>query len=410
MTRVLIFFPHNLFPPRSGAHQRCLQLIAGFHSLGADVTLASSTHTSETAWRQVSLQELHSAGVSRLEIHSASIWDRRYIKYMHKFYHRLRREPPLDSANYAPPGLCRWFERLAQEIHPDTIIVNYAFWGRLASGTLHSRYTTVMDTHDLVSLYRLRFMVMERYLPPPPILLGSVDPEFLKEDFFDSFRFAVAPQEFEIYDRYKYTIAITRADADMIKKNTTRTHVLDLPMTYLAGAPNNMYDGDALYTAGRNPFNTQGYLYFAARVLPRVLEREPTFCLSVTGALCEDVAAVQGTNLRGFVSDLTPYYLRAPFLICPILAKTGQQIKIIQAMAHGVPVVATRAAAEGSPIRHTQNGLIARDADEFAEYVIELWRDRSLCRSMGEAAHATIAAEFSETRLLNGLTAILSKN
>lgn len=410
MTRVLIFFPHNPLPPRSGAHQRCLQMIGGFDSLGAEVTLASSTHTSESGWQTIPTQELRSAGISRLEIHSASIWDGRYIKYMHKFYHSLRREPPLDSANYAPPGLCRWFVRLAREIRPDIILINYAFWGRLVSRALHTHSTTVMDSLDLVSLYRPRFILMDQYMSLPPISPAKVDPKLLQEEFFDSFEFKVAPQEFEIYDRYKFTIAITRADADLIQKNTTHTRVVNLPMTQTVYALMNTYEGDALYTAGRNPFNTQGYLYFAARVLPRVLEQVPAFCLTVTGAMCEDVAAVHGVELRGFVSDLTPYYLRAPFLVCPILAKTGQQIKIIEAMAHGVPVIATRAAAEGSPIRHAENGLVARDASEFADFVIQLWRDRSLCRSLGNAARETIATEFSQTRLLNGLTAILNQN
>lgn len=407
MTRVLVFFPHNLFPPRSGAHHRCLQVTTGLRELGAEVVLASSSHTSETKWVAISEQEQRAAGISRLEVHKSNPWDARYIRWSNKLDQWRRRSTSLALVNYAPPGLRRWFEQLAKSVGADVVLINYAFWGGLVTPTLHQESISVMDTLDLVSLYRPRFMVMEKFLVEPPFSPARADPTFLAENFFDAYEFAVAPEEYQIYDRFKYTIAITRADADLIRQNTQSTRVVVIPMTQPICALDNAYDGDALYTPGRNPFNVQGYLYFAARVLPRVLERSPKFGMTVTGALCEDVLAVPGIELRGFVPDLRAYYQHAPFTICPILGKTGQQIKIVEAMAHGVPVIATRAAAEGSPIRHEENGLIAGDAAEFAEHVIRLWRDRALCKTMGDAARETIEQEFSQARLLKGLSEIL---
>lgn len=377
--------------------------------LGVGVTLASSTHTSESAWDGVTQAAWTSAGVSRLEIHHPNTWDQRAIKYSHKFYDTLRRPPRLDSYNYAPPSLIRWFGRLARDLEPDIIINNYAFWGRLVSPAMHRTSITVMDTLDLVSLYRPRFLLMERYLSDPPISPFNVDAAFLQEDFFDAQDFRASEQEFRILDPYKYTLAITPADAELIAGQTTHTRVVTLPMTRQVLATDNRYDGAAIYTSGRNPFNLQGYLYFVARVLPLVLAQEPSFCLHVTGAVCRDVLPAERVELHGYVPSLDDEYAHAPFLICPILGKTGQQVKIVEAMAHGVPVIATRAAAEGSPIRHGVNGLIARDAAEFAAHVIRLWRDRELCRRMGIAARETIAREFSRERMLDGLKMILGQ-
>jgi glycosyltransferase involved in cell wall biosynthesis len=78
-------------------------------------------------------------------------------------------------------------------------------------------------------------------------------------------------------------------------------------------------------------------------------------------------------------------------------------------MAHGVPVIATQAAAEGSHIRHGENGLIARDANEFAGRVAELWQDRTLCQRLGETARETIAAEFSDKQLQTGIAQVLAE-
>lgn len=407
MTRILVFFPHNPFPPRSGAHRRCLQILDGLHSLGAEIHFASSTHTSDAAWANTNADELHAAGISRLYLHQSNQWDARYIKYMHKFYHRARRIPPLDSANYAPPSLVRWFRRLTNEVRPKFILMNYAFWGRLVSPAMQRAYPTAIDMHDFISLYRPRFLLMERYLASPPFSPARTDPQFLQEDFFDAHHFEIDPAEYAIYDQYKYTIAITGADAALVKQHTHHTQVVTIPMTQEAVMLDNQYDRAALYTPGRNPFNIQGYLYFAARVLPRILEREPSFRLRVTGSVCDDLEATPGIDLAGFVSNLTGAYAHAPFLICPILGKTGQQIKIVEAMAHGVPVIATAAAAGGSPIRHGENGFIAQDASEFADHAVRLWQDRALCRKMGAAARAAIAAEYSQARLLEGLRQIL---
>jgi glycosyltransferase involved in cell wall biosynthesis len=75
-------------------------------------------------------------------------------------------------------------------------------------------------------------------------------------------------------------------------------------------------------------------------------------------------------------------------------------------MAHGVPVIALRNVAESSPIEHGVNGFIAENAEKFAEYAIQLWGDRELCRRLGEAARETIAKNFSQNSLVEKLKAI----
>jgi glycosyltransferase involved in cell wall biosynthesis len=93
-----------------------------------------------------------------------------------------------------------------------------------------------------------------------------------------------------------------------------------------------------------------------------------------------------------------------------VLGKTGQQIKIVEAMAHGLPVVVTRAAAESAPLQHGQTGLVANDAAEFAAYVIQLWRDRELCQAMGRQARAVIVNDYSLPQLVRWLEPIFGNS
>jgi Glycosyltransferase len=149
-------------------------------------------------------------------------------------------------------------------------------------------------------------------------------------------------------------------------------------------------------------------LYFVKKVLPRVLRRAPSFLLKVTGSFpFKTPLAAAGVTLSGFVPDLKPVYESARFFVCPVFGGTGQQIKIVEAMAHGLPVVALRFAAERSPVRHEVNGLIADNAEQFAEHTVRLWNDAALCRRLGDAARETVASEFSSDRLTDALSRIL---
>jgi glycosyltransferase involved in cell wall biosynthesis len=129
--------------------------------------------------------------------------------------------------------------------------------------------------------------------------------------------------------------------------------------------------------------------------------------LQVTGYCSDRVAAEDNVVRGGFVPDLVPVYERARFLVCPVFGGTGQQVKIVEAMAHGLPVVALRRVADRSPLLHGVNGLVAECAEEFAQHVIRLWHDTELCRRLGTAARETVAAEASRGRLLDALSALV---
>jgi glycosyltransferase involved in cell wall biosynthesis len=169
------------------------------------------------------------------------------------------------------------------------------------------------------------------------------------------------------------------------------------------------YGGAALFVTGPNPFNLQGYLYFVKHVLPRVRRQLPSFTLQVTGATCQSVLPADGVLLNGFVPDLKAAYESARFAICPVFGGTGQQVKVVEAMSYGVPVVITRAAAESSPVRHGVNGLVANNAEEFGNHCMQLWQDRALCQRLGQMAKETIAAEYSRSRLVEGLEKLIGQ-
>jgi glycosyltransferase involved in cell wall biosynthesis len=419
--RVLVFFPHNLWPPRTGAHKRGLEIIDGLKEIGCEVGLASSTFSTDTPWQPASVAALK-ARCSNVYLYEAAPDDFRYRERLRSYYqpnylwfpvvrrlHPLgHREPPFNTRMHTPPGMRRWFNEVVEQFAPNVIVMNYAHWDRLIDHARLKSVLRIIDTIDLISLNRQMQNAIRKWLPKPLSNKGVPD-ELLREDFFESQNVLTSPEEFRIYDRYNYSIAIAATEADVIRRNTRRTHVMLLPMTQEPRLIANRYDGPALFPVGPNLFNTQGYLCFVNRILPQVLREAPSFTLKVTGYYDNIIPPepVDGVEFAGFLPSLQEAYEHAPFAICPVFGGTGQQVKIIEALAHGVPVVAFRSAAERSPLLHNVNGLVANTSAEFVAHVVTLWNDRHLCRRLGEAARLTVAERFSRDTLLKGLEEII---
>jgi glycosyltransferase involved in cell wall biosynthesis len=62
--------------------------------------------------------------------------------------------------------------------------------------------------------------------------------------------------------------------------------------------------------------------------------------------------------------------------VVPLRFGGGTRIKILEALAHGVPVVSTSAGAEGLGLRHGEHALIADTADDLAAACVRLLLDR----------------------------------
>ena len=140
---------------------------------------------------------------------------------------------------------------------------------------------------------------------------------------------------------------------------------------------------------------------------PRCVGARPISSSTLSGSTFAPWRPDPGIVLLGAVDDLDSLYARAAFAICPLLAGTGEQVKIIDAMAHGLPVVATRQTAGNSPIVDGVNGYVVDTPREFAERTAELWNDRHCCRRFGDAARDTISSSYPPSRTTEELARVL---
>ena len=103
----------------------------------------------------------------------------------------------------------------------------------------------------------------------------------------------------------------------------------------------------------------------------------------------------RGIEVTGSVADVSRYYREADLVVAPLRAGGGTRIKIIEAAAHGVPIVATAMAAEGTSFRHGVDILIADEETSFLRACILLARNRTLSTRLARSARTKVNRDYS---------------
>jgi polysaccharide biosynthesis protein PslH len=101
--------------------------------------------------------------------------------------------------------------------------------------------------------------------------------------------------------------------------------------------------GDFTYPPNRN-----GRDLLVESVMPLVWRSRPAARLTLAGRGMEDWQAPDARiEAAGFVASLATVYARADCVVVPITEGAGSPLKFVEALAYGVPVVATPKAARG---------------------------------------------------------------
>ncbi len=109
--------------------------------------------------------------------------------------------------------------------------------------------------------------------------------------------------------------------------------------------------------------------------------------------------------MTGFVENLELEYKRASVFAAPILAGGGVIVKILDAMAAGVPVVTTSFGNEVIRAEAGKDILVADSPEDFALDLVMLLKDPEIRNSVAERGHRHLSVNFSEERLLRTLDA-----
>jgi GT2 family glycosyltransferase len=159
--------------------------------------------------------------------------------------------------------------------------------------------------------------------------------------------------------------------------------------------------------------NEDAARYLVSAILPalRVMEEFRDLPVVVAGAgLPAWLRALDSSvSWQSDVEDLGPLYERARVFVAPTRFSAGIPIKVIEAAAHGVPVVCTPALVSQLGWRPGEEIQAAQDARDFAWRLAELLKDDEKWCRQREAALRRVTADYNALRFGNQLEEVLGR-
>ena len=144
--------------------------------------------------------------------------------------------------------------------------------------------------------------------------------------------------------------------------------------------------------------NIDAVVWFCDEILPIVQANIPvanfTICGSRPAPAVRRLAKRRGVRVTGWVADARPYLDRAEIFVAPLRMARGVQNKLLEALAMGLPCVASTAAWSGTAVADGQGILATDEPREFARRVIDLLGDGDGRAEMARRARAAAVANY----------------
>ncbi|MFZ0245712.1 glycosyltransferase family 4 protein [Candidatus Binatus sp.] len=141
--------------------------------------------------------------------------------------------------------------------------------------------------------------------------------------------------------------------------------------------------------------NREAIDFLVTSVMPALRHSHPSATLALTGGgapyhepWIRNAGSIPYDDFAGFVGA-------CGVAVAPIFSGSGTRLKILEAMAAGIPVVATEKAAEGLSLKHGEDILFARDGDEFVRRISELFDSPDFVARLCERGRLKAASKFS---------------
>lgn len=212
---------------------------------------------------------------------------------------------------------------------------------------------------------------------------------------------AIREREFALCRGADATLVVSEAErARLLEGGIQRPiHVISNIHEPNPGPGLNEHRRDLLFIGSfRHPPNVDALRFLVKDIWPLLLAELPEAKLVIVGqdpprGIASDVAG--RIEVTGYLPDLSAVLDRTRVWVAPLRVGAGVKGKVTQALASGIPVVATTVAVEGIPLTSGRSVLVADDALAFARAVIRLYRDPGLWEAFRTEGLEIIRTRYS---------------
>lgn len=194
-------------------------------------------------------------------------------------------------------------------------------------------------------------------------------------------------------------ISISSIDSEFIKLSNIATPLITVPV----GIPKKAFienTSNKIYHIGAMDWqpNVSGLKWFLNDVWPKILKKNPNATLHIAGKKMQTNYYNNYKNVfaYGEVNDVEEFAKGKGIMIIPVKQASGIRIKLAEAMMMSKAVVSTSIGASGIENLSPNEIVIADDAENFADFVVELINNENLRNQLSRNAHAFAINYFEE--------------
>ena len=301
---------------------------------------------------------------------------------------------PLYIQKFVRPAVFAALDELCEQYSFDIIHADHSSMIPLA---LHAAQRTGMPSG--LRLHNVEWLIWQRYAERFPV--WSPARWYLRWQASKLRRY-----ESEMYPKFQVCFPI--ADTDAVRahsmapkgKYVTATAGVNIEEWKPDGRRRNPQEL-ILATTYNWVHNVDGVMWLIESVLPLVEQQRPGVHLTLLGKHApERLTSLNRKDVlvKGFVESVIPYFSGAGIYVAPLFVGGGMRIKILEAMAMELPVVATTIAAEGIGAAEREGVFLADTPEQFAQHIIMLSSRPDVAHEAGRNARKFIENNFSWRR------------
>ena len=216
-------------------------------------------------------------------------------------------------------------------------------------------------------------------------LHASLETSVLKRFYLRNLEKTLRREEIEILNKVNTIWAISNEDREWIIKNTRQKNVILLPVSVTSDPSlKTDYTNKGFFHLGSMDWkpNQEAVNHLVKKIWsnPKVSE----FTLKIAGSKSErfNFLTTNSIEVVGWVKDSNTFMAKSGTLITPIQSGSGIRIKLLEAMALGVPCITTKLGAAGIDI--PQSGIQVADTDEaLIELILGFHENEGLRQEVG---------------------------
>jgi glycosyltransferase involved in cell wall biosynthesis len=291
----------------------------------------------------------------------------------------LLRGIPTWATEGMSPAFGPRVEDVVRRFEPDLVKLEYSIMGRAVPALAGSGAPRVLTEYDAGAMVTSNLPLLAR------LLEARVWKRF----------------EQRVIRRVDALIVLTERDRAQIAPLAGATPVVTIPIGMVVPAQpldprgsghSIVYIGSYIHAP-----NVDAAVRLARRIFPVIRERVPDAELTLVGShATQTIRRLRGGGVvvAGQVPDVTPYLDAAAVVTTPIQMGGGMRVKVLEALAAGKALVATRLATEGLDVTSGEELLLAETDEELAEAIVSLLLDEER-----RVALAQSARRWAETHL-----------